>query len=74
MILNPHSDICPTGPRSVCGDSLRRMPLLSWFAAQRTDCARFSGRNVFDESMADIETMGLLKQAEAVRIESANTK
>jgi hypothetical protein len=75
MILNLHSDPCPTGIYALTGDDHYKLPLLPWFAAQRQRASTLPGiRNVFEETMADIETMGLLKQAEVVRIESANTK
>ena len=64
------TDPCPTSVCSLTVEDHRSLPLMPWFAAQRHREAMFPAiRNIFDEAMADIETMGLLKQAE--RVESA---
>ena len=66
MILSPATDPCPTGVNALGENDRRNLPLLPWFAARR-QADSFHGKlaDFYAEAMADIELMGLLRQAEA---------
>jgi hypothetical protein len=63
-------DPCPTGVRSMELDDMRHLPLASWMAMNRHH--EHASRHplmasIFEESLAEIEVSGLLKQALAVK-------
>jgi hypothetical protein len=63
-------DPCPTGLCALERSHMHHLPLAVWMAAQRHfEHARRHPKMaaIFEEAIADIEVMGLLKQAEAVK-------
>jgi len=61
-------DLCPTGARSMPLEEMHDLPLAVWMAVNRHlhhALGRPGIAAIFEEALADIEVMGLLKQAEA---------